>query len=250
MSRRSTIAFAAWLALLLRCDAAPPAPLAEGERRAILDAITAEAKAVAAQMEREPGSIALYSRRGDCRLFLSDWKGAIADFEKMIALDPAEDAPHWRLGIAYHFAGEFAKSARQFQKYHAHDSRDRENGIWHFLAQVQTVGIDAARKQMLRYEEFDREPFPTLYEMFGGRKTGDAVFEEIRVKGLSKNETVVFFANYYVGLNEELLGRRERALELLGKAVASEFRRRGDNGPPYMWQVARLHYEKLAAAAK
>jgi len=54
---------------------------------------------------KEPSSTEWLSRRGDARLFLADFKGAVADFEKEIALDPSHDAPHWRLGIAYYFAG-------------------------------------------------------------------------------------------------------------------------------------------------
>lgn len=186
------------------------------------------------------------SRSGDRRLFSGDFKGAVADFERMIALDPAEDAPHWRLGIAYHFAGDFAKSARQFEKYHAHDGRDRENGIWKFLADVKVVGIEKARTQMLPYTRFDREPFPALYEIFAGRKTTDEVFAEIAEKKLGENGAVMFFAHYYGGLNEALLGHPDRARELLAKAVASPWGQSAEGGPAYMWQAARLHYEALA----
>ena len=188
-----------------------------------------------------------FSERGDAHLFLGEFRAAVADFEKMIALDAAQDAPHWRLGIAYYFAGDFAKSARQFEKYHAADGRDRENGIWKFLAQAKVDGVEKARAEMLVYTQFDREPFPALYEMFAGKKTPEEVLAEIGTKGLSDNENVMFFAHYYCGLGEELLGHRARALELLQKAVESPLRRRVAGGPGYMWQVARLHYERLRA---
>ena len=191
----------------------------------------------------DPKDVPQYSKRGDAHLFLGQPREAVADFEKMIALDPAQDSPHWRLGIAYYFAGDFAKSARQFEKYHAYDGHDRENGIWKFLAQAKVDGIARARAEMLAYTEFDREPFPTLYEMFSGKKTTDELFSSIEKKGLAADEHVLFFARYYGGLNEELLGHREKALALLRQAVGSPAGRgaRGD----YMWQVARLHWERI-----
>jgi tetratricopeptide (TPR) repeat protein len=203
-----------------------------------------------AALAKTPDSIALLSRRGDRHLFLGEFAKAVADFEKTIALDPAQDAPHWRLGIAYYFAGDFAKSAKQFEKYHAYDGRDRENGIWKFLAQVKTDGLEKARAEMLVYTQFDREPFPSLYEMLAGRKTTDEVFAEIETKKLTGSGSVMFFANYYGGLNEELLGRREKARELLGKAVASPWGRTAEGGPAYMWQCARLHAARIEAGGK
>jgi len=201
-----------------------------------------------AAIAEQPDSLPLYSQRGDRRLFLGKFPEAVADYEKMIALDPAQDAPHWRLGIAYYFAGQFEKSARQFEKYHAYDGRDRENGIWKFLAQAHFDGVEKARAGMLSYTQFDREPFPSLYEMFAVKKTPDDVLAEIERKGLTGEMQVVFFGHYYAGLEEARLGHRDRALALLEKAVALP-QARAPGGPGYMWQVARLHWERLRAEA-
>lgn len=216
-------------------------------RAPMIAKFTDDLKKLDEDIASRPDSKALYSFRGDCRLFLGQFAGAVADFEKMIALDPAEDAPHWRLGIAYYFNGQFEKSARQFEKYHAYDGRDRENGIWKFLAQTRSEGLEKARADMLVYTQFDREPFPSLYEMFAGKMTPDEVLAGIERKGLTGETQVVFFGNYYAGLAEELAGRRERALALLEKAVAMP-QARAAGGPGYMWQVARLHWERLRAA--
>ena len=224
--------------------AADADPLAAEERARMTAKWRAQIAESDAAVAKDAGAVGAYSARGDARLFLGESAAAVADFEKMIALDPAQDAPHWRLGIAYFFAGDFAKSARQFEKYHAYDGRDRENGIWKVLAQAKGEGIEKARAGMLAYTRFDREPFPALYEMFAGKKTADEVFAEIAKKELTKDEGVMFFANYYGGLDEELRGHRERALELLRKAVASPL---GRGTPSYMWQVARLHWERLRA---
>ena len=240
------LACAAWLPLTA---SAADDPAAESTR-AMLARTAIELDECTAAIARTPDSVRLYSRRGDCHLFLAHFAESVVDFEKMIALDPAQDAPHWRLGIAYYFAGNFAKAARQFEKYHAYDGGDRENGIWKFLAQARAESLAKARAEMLVYSRFDREPFPALYEMFAGTRTTDDVFREIERKELTRDERVMFFANYYAGLNEALLGHRERALELTRKAAASAWGRTAEGGPAYMWQVARLHADRLAAGAE
>ncbi len=226
---------------------AADAPPADAARKAMLAGFEKEVAELNAAITATPARVDLYSRRGDRLLFLGRPADAIADFEKMIALDATQDAPHWRLGIAYHFAGAWEKSARQFEKYHAYDARDRENGIWKFLADMRLVGREKAATQMLEYTRFDREPFPTLYEMFAGRKTTDELFAEITAKKLTDNGAVMFFAHYYGGLNELMLGNQARAHELLGKAVASTWGQNAEGGPAYMWQCARLHFETLPA---
>ncbi len=194
-----------------------------------------------------PGSIRLYSRRGDAHLFLAQFSEAVADFEKMIDFDPAQDAPHWRLGIAYYFAGQFEKASAQFVRYQTHESGDRENGIWKFLADARLHGIEKARAAMLEFTRFDREPFPDLYEMFAGRMSGDQVLANLQEKGLATDGAPQFFAYYYVGVNEALSGRRDAALALLDKAVASTWGRTAEGGPAYMWRCARLHRAEVAA---
>jgi lipoprotein NlpI len=226
---------------------AAEAPIPAAERAQMLADFTAQLVSLDRAIAERTQVVTLYSRRGDCHLFLGAFTKAVADFEKMIALDPTQDAPHWRLGIAYHFTGQFEKSAQQFEKYHAYDGGDRENGIWKFFGDAKVDGLELARRTMLEYTRFDREPFPALYEMFAGEKTTDALFAELKARKIDNDPKVMFFANYYGGLNEEVLGRRERALALLRKAVASPWRL-AEGGPTYMWQVARLHYEMLAAA--
>ena len=238
------------LALVLFVTIAPaadPIPWPDW-REPMLTKFANELKELDTALASTPDSVPLLSQRGDRHIFLGQFAKAVADYERMITLDPAQDAPHWRLGIAYYFTGQFAKSAKQFEKYHDYDGRDRENGIWKFLAQEKVDGLEKARAEMLVYTKFDREPFPSIYEMFAGKKKPDDVLAEIKSKGLEDELQVVFFGNYYAGLDEEILGNRTRALELLDKAVSlPQARARG--GPGYMWQVARLHWERMRTAA-
>lgn len=231
--------------LSFTAGAAEPRAFDETARAEMLARFAAQERALDEQIEKSPGSVPLFSQRGDARLFRGRFAEAVADYEKMIALDPSQDAPHWRLGIAYYFVGQFEKSARQFEKYHAYDARDRENGIWKFLAQARGDGLEKARREMLIYERFDREPFPSLYEMFAGKKTISELFAEIEKKGLASDRSVSFFANYYAGLNAELSGDKAAAREHLTRAVEGAWKTdaRGELG--YMWQVARLQRELL-----
>ena len=224
--------------------AKPPLPAAE--RTTMLAEFRTQLSALNRALADSPRDPSLYSRRGDRHLFLGEFAAAVADFEKMIALDPALDAPHWRLGIAYYFTGEFARSARQFEKYHAHENRDRENGLWKFLADVRILGLERARAAMLVYTRFDREPFPSLSALFAGRQTTAAFLADLKTRGVAADPAALFFAHYYAGLNEAVLGRRPEALALLHAAVASPWGRTAEGGPAYMWQVARLHYEMLS----
>ncbi len=212
--------------------------------------LEARAKRLDAALAATPDSVRLLSQRGDCRLFLGQFKESVADFEKMIALDPAQDAPHWRLGIAYYFAGQFEKSSKQFVKYQQHEHRDRENGIWKFMADARTMGVEKARALMIDFTEFDREPFPALYDMFAGKKSTDDVLAHLREKNLEKDGAPAFFGHYYTGVNEALHGRRERALELLRKAAASEWGKTAEGGPAYMYRVAKLHLAQVEAEGK
>lgn len=221
-------------------------PIAPEERAKMLGSFEQVVREASAVMDGAKGKelISALSQRGDAYQFLGKAKEAVADFERTIALDPALDAPHWRLGIAYYFAGDFAKSAKQFEKYHAYDNRDRENGVWKFFAQAKVDGIEKARKEMLEYSRFDREPFPSVYEMLAGKKTGAEVLAEMEKKGLKEDAQVMFFAHYYVGWNAQLLGE-PGAKEHFAKAVELAVKAAAGGGPGYMGQVARLHFEAM-----
>jgi lipoprotein NlpI len=212
--------------------------------------MTDEEKALTAAMEKMPPSLRLLSRRGDLRVFLGNFAGAIADYEGMIAQDPAQDAPHWRLGIAYYFDGRYAKGAAQFEKYHAFDNRDRENGVWKFFCQARGENIEVARKGLLHYTQFDREPFPSVYKMLAGEMRPSEVLEELAAKGLQNESRVVFFAKYYVGVMEFLNGRKKEGHKLVEEAAALfNTETAGQDGPGYMWHCARLQAALFAKEA-
>jgi tetratricopeptide (TPR) repeat protein len=138
--------------LLLLAAITPLLPVAAQNAAAKPEA--AELAALEQQLKASPDSLRLLSAAGDAALFAGQAARAVEHFERMIKLDPAQDAPHWRLGIAYYFNQQWAESSRQFAKYHAHDGRDRENGIWKFLADAKGNGLERARAEMLAYHVF------------------------------------------------------------------------------------------------
>ena len=207
-----------------------------------LEGFLKQEQALTRAIEETPHSVNLLSRRGDLRQFLGRFAAAVADYEKMIELDPAQDAPHWRLGIAYYFNGEFEKGSKQFEKYHQYDGRDRENGVWKFLCDARSKGLDQARCSMLVYSRFDRHPFPSIYEMLEGKMSPQAMLDGAQDLGGKQNPQVSFFAMYYAGVYYDLIGDAAKGGRLVTEAV-NLFSQdtAGNGGPGYMWQVARLH---------
>lgn len=212
----------------------------------MLGAFKADVEKLDAALAKNPDSTRALSARGDAHLFLGHFPQAVADYEKMIALDPALDAPHWRLGIAYHFAQQWEKSSRQFAKYHAYDGHDRENGVWKFLADVRAHDLATARKEMLEYTQFDREPFPAIYDLLAGKMTGEQFRAHLESKKVAGDNHATFYGQYYRGLFEELSGHHDKAVASLRAAVALfPVGEATSGGPGYMWQCARLHLEQL-----
>ena len=198
---------------------------------------------MSARLKQSPKEISSYSSRGDARLFLADFKGARADYEKMIELNPKLDISHWRLGIAYFYLKEYDKAARQFRIYHQYDQVDRENGIWRFMSQYKASGLAVARKGLLKYEKDDRPPYPWLYAMFAGKLEPEEVFSQIDEAGFSERykTRVLFHAYLYVGIYLELTEDAPgKALPYLRKAASNEY---GRSTGTYMWQVARIHHQ-------
>jgi len=223
-------------------------PLPEAERAALRRSFEDGIAKWSKVLEVEPKDQDALSRRGDARFFNGDFKGALADFDRMVELDPTQGPQHWRRGIACFYAGEFAKAAAQFEAYHTHDDVDRENGIWRFLSQVKSVGLDKARDGLLKYKKDDREPFPSVYQLFAGKTTPDKILAEIKEAKLDDDarESRLFYAHLYIGLDHAVQGRTDAAKASLREAVANKWARGAGFGPAWMWQVSRLHYESLA----
>lgn len=201
------------------------------------------------QIAEAPKTVDLYSRRGDALFFRGKFAEAVADYEKMVELQPDLETSHWRKGIAYFYAKRYKEAARQFENYHSFDNIDRENGIWRYLSQTKALGRDKARDGLLKYEKDDREPFPDVYRLFAGDITADDLLKKINSTELEKRDRAqrLFYAELYVGLNEFVEGRLESAEQHLDQAARNDWGAQAGGGPGWMWHVARVHRDLLAA---
>jgi lipoprotein NlpI len=209
-----------------------------------------------ATLERYPApdatsdnSTQIHSRRADALFFLGRFKESVAEYQAMVTNDPTQDASHWRLGIALFFAGQPQLAAAQFDKYHSFDQVDRENGIWRYLSHYKAQGAEAAKKELLRYEKDDREPFPAVYRLFDDGLTpaealkliSDDLPEDERDKRL-------FYTELYIGMLLVVQNKPDEAILHLRAATSRKWPRKAGFGPNYMWHVGRVQLDLLLAA--
>ncbi|MEX0701987.1 MAG: hypothetical protein WD069_07815 [Planctomycetales bacterium] len=228
--------------------AADDHPISESERQRLTDRLERGAGALDQRIEKDPKSIELLSHRGDLRMFLGRSEEAIADYDRMIELDPRYEKSHWRRGIARFYADDFAGSVKQFDMYHEEDDVDRENGIWRYFAQCKGEGRDKAQEGLLKYTKEDRPPFQSLYDFFQDKIKAEDVLAEIDKAPLEGPEKKrrLFYAHLYIGLDHAVADRKEEARKHLRQAIANDWAPYAQYGPRYMWNVARVQYDLLA----
>jgi lipoprotein NlpI len=159
---------------------------------------------------------------------------AIADFDREIALDPDVAPEHWQRGIAYYYAEEFDKGARQFEAHRTVNPQDVENAAWHFLCVARgTKGsFEKARKGLIAVTDDPREPMADIQRLFAGAATP----EDVQRAGERGGDLGRFYADLYCGLYLEALGRGEESLRRIERAAENPVAR-----DRYMGGVARVH---------
>ncbi len=184
-----------------------------------------------------------FNRRGAARFKNGDIAGSIADFDEAIRRDPKLERSHWQRGLSYFYDGQFAAGAHQFELYQTYDAADVENIVWRFLCQARVDGIETARREMMPLAGQDRRiPMMTIDALFRGKAAVEDVFvaiekgnpsaEEIRHRG--------FYAHLYVGLYFDVIGKPvDACLHIL---AADKLKI-----DHYMWDVAHVHAQRLAA---
>ena len=224
-------------------EPAVKAPLSDVRQKAIRDSLDKSLKEATALVTEKPDSIQAYSRRGDAYFFLGDFEKAVADYDKMVELDPSINSSHWRRGIALFYAKRYEQAAEQFEQYHSFDQIDRENGIWRYFSQYRASGREVARLGLTKYKKDDREPFPSVYQLFSGAKTPQQILDEITAADITKDEREMrlFYANLYIGLNHAVEGNEDDAQRFLALATQNRWGPNGGYGPAYMWHVGRLN---------
>ncbi|MBI1310497.1 tetratricopeptide repeat protein [bacterium] len=226
-------------------------PLSREERDRLQQRLQQQTQQLSKAIDEAP-TAAAYSQRGDAYFFLGDFDHALADYEKMVELNPDTGPSHWRRGIARFYAQKYSEAAKQFEEYHSFDNVDRENGIWRYLSQRRAYGLEKAREGLLKYEKTDREPFPAVYQLFAGKLTPQQIEQQIADAKIDDEERSKreFYAELYIGLNHAVEDHDAEAIEHLRKSTANTWGPKAGYGPHYMWHVGRLHYELLAAKRK
>jgi len=176
--------------------------------------------------------------RGEEHFRKAHIKESIADFEREVKLRPDRAPEHWQLGIAYYDAGEYQKGAKQFALHKTVNPQDVENAAWHFLCVARAPGgsVDAARKSLIDVARDERVPMAQIQKMFAGKLEP----EEVLTAGNDAGGAAKFYADLYVGLYYEALGKTNDAFPYLKLAAENPTAKNS-----YMGDVARVHVSLL-----
>lgn len=183
-----------------------------------------------------------YQQRGILYFKAGHIEDSIRDFDRYIEREPKAKVSHWQRGISYYYAGRYADGMAQFEGYQEVDSNDVENAVWRFMCQVKKDGLDKARKDMLKIGADKRVPMRQIYDLYLGKMTPEEVLDIAKKTNADDKEAVsrqLFYAHLYIGIYQELLGKKKEALDHLNRAT--EDHRIGH----YMWDVARVHRDLL-----
>jgi lipoprotein NlpI len=179
--------------------------------------------------------------RGEIHFKLGHIAESIADFDKVIELEPKKKAGHWQRGICYYYAGRFDEGRRQFEGYQTVDANDVENAVWRYLCTARKDGVAKARADMLKIGKDARVPMKEIYQLFLGRiKPADVLAAAKAGKPAPQDlNKQLFYAHLYIALYFETEGNEKKALEHM--RTAADDHPNGD----YMWDVARVHRDLL-----
>jgi len=180
----------------------------------------------------------LLELRGTEKFKLGEFKEAIADFDRECELDARREPWHWKRGLAYYYAGQFARGRDQFQSYHDRDDHDVENAVWRVMcmARMKGVGLAKAQKDILVVQRDSRVPMMEVYALFAGKAEANDVLQAVEAgnPGLEERNGRIFYGNLYLGLYCDLTARPDAAIEHLKVAVDHPIEH-------FMWDIAKLH---------
>jgi lipoprotein NlpI len=161
----------------------------------------------------------------------------VADFDKVIKLNPGREPYHWQRGISLYYAGEFERGRKQFEKHKTVNPDDVENAAWHFLCVARASGVEKARRSLIPVTGDARVPMAQVQLLFAGKATPEDVLAAANAgnPGEAELRRRLCYAHLYIGLYHEATGNGEAAKEHI--LLAAE-KYAGDD---YMGDVARVH---------
>jgi lipoprotein NlpI len=200
-----------------------------------------------AEIAKTPKSVDLYSKRGDLYFQTGEFAKSLADYEKMVELEPRLDDTHWRKGIALYYLERWEESAKQFEKYQTIDDVDRENGIWRFMAMERRVGLQKAREKLIEYFRPDRPPLTDVYQMFQGTLSSSDFRN--KTEPFKPHTKERFYADLYLGIFLDIEGDSSAAVKHLKAAEANEWAKAASGGSGWMWHIAPTHLKMIERRA-
>ena len=190
----------------------------------------------------------LHYMRGRVQFRLGQFKASVKSFDAYVNAAPNAESRQWERGISMYYAEQYKRGAEQFELYQTFHDQDVENSVWRFLCMVPDTGVKKARSVMLPIENDRRIPMMKVFEMYRGTATPDEVLKDAE-RGTPDANTLkgrLFYAHLYLGLYYEVLRKDELARKYI-KLAADESLIGHSGINTYMWDVARVHWERMQA---
>jgi serine/threonine-protein kinase len=181
-------------------------------------------------IEQAPDNPRLHSNLGSIHYYLGHWDEARQMFERSIALRPTYAAYANLATMSYYVRGDYAEAARMYEQ--ALKLNEGDYTVWGYLAAAyhwsgQQAAADSTFRRAIDMAEThlaDVNPddpaahaeLASYHAMLG--QEAEARAHAARALDLAPREATVL---YTVGHAYEQVGQRERALDLLGQAVAA-----------------------------
>ena len=189
--------------------------------------------------------------RGRVQFQLGQFAESVKSCDKYVKAAPQAESRQWERGISMYYAAQYQRGAEQFELYQTFHDQDVENSVWRFLCMVPDTGVKKARAVMLPIENDRRIPMMKIFEMYRGTATPEDVLKDAK-RGDPDAATLkgrLFYAHLYLGLYYEVLKQEKLARKYIQLAAdKSLIGHPGIN--TYMWDVARVHWDRLQKAAK
>lgn len=195
------------------------------------------ALSLTASAEDSPATL---QERGHAHFFAGEFKKAIADYDRVIALSPRSGPHHWQRGLALYYADEFNKGITQFESHQTVNRHDVENAAWHFLCVVRAKGgtVEKARKQFIPIVGDTRVPLKEVHALYAGKGSVETVLTA--AKANAEGETLrnqLCYAHLYLGLYYEALSKPKESAKHI-KLAAIDYKM-----DHYMGKVAQVHHK-------
>ena len=193
----------------------------------------------------------LHYLRGRVRFRLGEFDASVKSFDAYVKAMPKAESRQWERGISMYYAKQYKRGAEQFELYQTYHDQDVENSVWRFLCMVPETGVKKARAVMLPIENDRRIPMMKVFEMYRGTATPEEVLQDAR-RGEPDKQTLagrLFYAHLYLGLYYEVLKKPELARKYI-KLAADESLIAYPGINTYMWDVARVHWDRMQQQKK